>query len=135
MMKWVTKQQGFSIIEVILVIMILAISVPPLLSLFTHNLTKSVDSEFYTKATLYAEEKMEEILADKRAINAGRGFGYILQAGRYPTDMPETGYARAVVIDTVGRAYEGVRYAIIQVLVTTPKSDHVVLNSWVTDYE
>ena len=62
-----------------------------MLSLFSHNLTRSVDSEFYTKATLYAEDKMEEILADKRAGVAGRGFDYILQNGRYASDAPETG--------------------------------------------
>ena len=135
MRKKLDSQGGFSVIEVILVILILAISVPPILSLFSQNLTSSVESEIYTKAIYYAEEKMEEILADKRAISAGKGFGYVLQPGRYVSDSPESGFARSVSIDTLGNVFDSVRFARIRVTVSHSQIANVVLGSWVTNHD
>ncbi len=136
MRKILAAQHGFSVIEVILVILILAISVPPLLSLFGQNLTSSVEAEIYTKAIYYAEERMEEILADKRAVSDGRGYGYVMSDGRYDADSPETGFARSVSIDTVATTFDGVDYARVRVIVSHPSiASNVVLGTWITKYE
>ena len=135
MKQIIKKNQGFTLIEVILVIVIIGISVPPVLTLFTQNLTDSSKSEAYTKASLYALERMEEILGDKRAVDDGYGWNYINQSGQYPNDTPETGYTRSVSIDTTGNSYGGVIYALIQVTVSHADINNVVLTSWATNYE
>ncbi len=129
------RQNGFSVIEVILVIMIIAVAVPPILTMFGQNLTSSMEAEFYTKAVYYCEERLEQILADKRALSSGKGYDYILQVNRYPDDNPESVYTRTVTIDTVGHVYESIRYAEVMVSVSHPQIITVVLGSWVTDYE
>ena len=135
-MRTLFKQAaGFSLVEIILVIVILAIAVPPIIHLFTYNLANSVNSEMYTKGVYFAEERMEEILADKKATAAGRGFNYILVSGRYPDDSPETGFTRHVTIDTTGKVYSAIHYAEINVTVSQPNINDVVLTTWVTNYE
>ncbi len=135
MRNFFRQVKGFSLIEIILVIVILAIAIPPIIHLFTYNLANSVDSEVYTKAVYFAEERMETVLADKKAVDAGRGFNYILASGRYPDDSPETGYSRHVAIDTTGKVYSGTHYAEIVVTVNHPNITDVVLTTWVTNYE
>ena len=126
---------GYSLIEIILVILILAIAIPPIIHLFSYTLENSVDSEIYTKAALFAEERIEEDIADKRASSSGKGYNYIFGVGRYPNDTPETGYDRSVSIDTVGMVYNGVRYAEITVTIDHANIEDVVLTTWVTDYD
>jgi len=55
MQQKLKQMDGFSFIEVIMVILILAIAIPPIIHLFSYNLTNSVDSEIYTKAVCLAE--------------------------------------------------------------------------------
>ena len=135
MKQIIQKNQGFTLLEVILVIVIIGISVPPVLTLFTQNLTDSSESEAYSKASLHAMERMEEILGDKRAVDDGYGWSYILVTNQYPNDTPETGYTRSVSIDTTGYFYSGVTYALIQVTVSHADINNVVLTSWATNYE
>lgn len=127
------KTEGYSLIEIILVILIIGIAIPPVIHLFTYNLTSSVNSEIYTKACQFAEEKMEEILADKRADDAGRGYDYIVYPNRYSSDNPETGYSRSVSISQTTTA--GVQHAEIVVTVSHDLIENVVLTTWVSDYE
>lgn len=127
--------KGYSLIEIILVILILGIAIPPIIHLFSYNLENSVQSEAYTRATYFAEEKMEEILADKRASYAGKGYNYILAPGRYPDDVPETGFTRTITIDTLNKVLNGVHYAEITVTVSQSSIQDVVLTTWVTNYE
>lgn len=134
-MKKLIDTEGYSLIEIILVILILAIAIPPVIHLFSYNLENSVDSEIYTKATYFAEERMEEVLADKRASSSGKGYDYILGVGRYPDDLPETGYSRAVSVDTTGKIINGVSYAEVIITVNHSNINSVVLTTWVTDYD
>lgn len=129
------NQQGYSLVEIVLVIIILGITIPPLLNLFSYNLTNSSESEYSTRALYFAEERMEEILGDKRASDAGKGFGYILAPGRYPDDEPATGFTRHVTIDTAGKRVNGIPYAEVRVVVRHAEIDSIVLTGWVTDYD
>ncbi len=135
MKQLIQKEHGFTLLEVILVIVVIGIAIPPVLTLFTQNLTDSTESEAYTKASLHAIERMEEILGDKRAVDDGYGWSYILQSGQYPNDTPESGYTRSVSIDTTGNSFGGVTYALIQVIVSHANINNVVLTTWATDYE
>ena len=132
MIKKIVRSEGFSLIEVILVVLIIAIAIPPIIHLFSYNLTNSMDSEIYTKACYLAEEKMEDIFADKRA--TGRGYDYLVSAERYPEDKPETGFTRTVTIDA-SKTYNSISFAEIVVTVKHHSIDDVVLFSWMSDYE
>jgi prepilin-type N-terminal cleavage/methylation domain-containing protein len=133
MINKIKSTNGYSLVEIILVILIIGIAIPPIIHLFTYNLSKSVNSEFYTKAAYFAEEKMETILADKRS-SSTRGYEYIVVSGRYQIDNPVTGFARSVSIDT-SSVYSGVRYAKIMVTIAHSNIEDVVLTTWVTDHE
>lgn len=135
MKQLIQKEHGFTLLEIILVIVVIGIAIPPVLSLFTQNLTDSIESEVYTKANLHAMERMDEILGDKRAVDDGYGWSYILQSGQYPNDTPETGYTRSVSIDTTGNSFGSITYALIQVTVSHANINDLVLKSWATDYE
>lgn len=116
-------------------IVVIAIAIPPILTLFSQNITDSHESEVYTKATLHAVARIEEILGDKRAGSAGYGWDYILQPGQYPDDTPEDGYTRSVLIDTTGNSFQGVTYASIVVTVSHANISNVVLTTQATNYE
>jgi hypothetical protein len=86
------------------------------------------------KATSFASDKMDQIIADKRATSDGKGFNYILQSGLYPDDVPEAGFSRQVSIDTTNEVIKGVRCAEIRVTVSYPRMKDVVLVTVVSDY-
>ncbi|NOZ57911.1 MAG: prepilin-type N-terminal cleavage/methylation domain-containing protein [Calditrichaeota bacterium] len=125
------RQLGFSLLEVILVVVLIAIAIPPLLRLFSHSILGSVDSELRTKATLYAQEKLEQILNDKKV--AG-GFQTVITPGRYPPDVPEEGFTRTVQIQSDGLSYNGVPYARVVVTVSHAGIPDVQLETWITNY-
>jgi len=134
MWKSLTNQRGYSLIEIIMVIIIVAIAIPPLLSLLSSVLVDSHDSEVLTQAVTFAQEKMEEIIADKKADDGGRGYDWVVTPGRYPSDEPATGYTRSVHIDTTNKKYDNVRYALVEVTVTHADMPDVVLTTWLTKY-
>jgi len=128
------RERGDSLVEIILVIVLLGIAIPPVLHIFSYNVSNSVDSEQYTKAVFFAEEKMEEILAAKREY---QGSGYNNMIYHYlgqTEDVPEEGYTRTVRVDTTGKSWNGIPYAEIRVVVHSPQIDSVALTAWVTDY-
>lgn len=133
MTAYLRRNGGYTLIEVILVVLILGIAIPPIFYLLTYNSTSSVDSEIYTRATLFAQEKMEEILADKRGGFAGRGYDYITTPARYSADAPASGYTRTVSI--VENTSAGIEHAEITVRVSHDMIEDVVLVAWVTDYD
>lgn len=125
------RVQGYSLIEIILVVLILGIALPPIITIFSQNLSNNVKSEWYTKATLLAEERMEQILSDKRA----HSYEYIVSPDRYPEDTPESGFTRTVSIDESGHIIDGIPYAEIQVTISHPSINDVTITAWVTNYE
>lgn len=135
MVRFLLKHDGFTLIEVIMAIVVIAIAIPPILTLFSQNITDSHESEVYTKATLYAIEKIEEIIGDKRAASDGYGWDYILQPGQYPNDSPEEGYTRSISIDTTGNSFQGVTYAEILVTVSHAAVNNIVISTRATNYE
>lgn len=92
------NSKGFTLIEIILLIVILAIAIPGLISVLSFITKGQVNTLGTTTSALLAQEKLEEVVADKRSPN--RGYGYITN-GNYPADVPMTGYNRSVNIDCV----------------------------------
>ena len=123
--------RGYSLVEVVLVVVLVAVAIPPLLRLFGHSVLSSVDAEVRTKAVYYAQEKLEQILNDKKI--AG-GYQTVITPGRYPADQPAEGFQRTVTIDTTGMVYNGVRYARVVVTVSHQGIPDVQLETWITNY-
>jgi prepilin-type N-terminal cleavage/methylation domain-containing protein len=131
MKNMISKSDGYSLIEIILVILILAIAIPPIVNIFTQNLNKNVNSEIYTKASLFAEEKLEEILSDKRV----HSYSFITSNDRYQDDSPATGFTRSVSINDNNKIIDGIPYAEVIVTVSHSNIRDVVLTTWMTNYD
>jgi prepilin-type N-terminal cleavage/methylation domain-containing protein len=128
---FLSDSKGYSLIEIIMVVLILGIAIPPIVNIFSQNLTNNVNSEIYTKANYFAEKKIEQILADKRS----NSYSYIVAQGRYQNDTPETGFTRTIGIDDTNKIINGIPYAEIIVTVSHSNINNVVLTSWVTNYD
>lgn len=85
------SSKGFTLVEVILVIVILAIAIPGLISSVGFMAARQVNTMGTTIAADLAQEKMEEILGDR--MNIGRGFNYIANANYTPESTAPTAIA------------------------------------------
>lgn len=66
MNQWIiSKDKGFTLLEILVAISILAIAVVVVLQLFSSNLRSIKASEDYVYAAMKADEKMREVLAEK----------------------------------------------------------------------
>ena len=87
------RKRAFSLIELILVMIILSIGLTTLLLVLRHSVTQSTNTHFYTVANWLCQEKIEEILSDRR----DNGFGYILEKN-YRDEEPFLTYTRTTEI-------------------------------------
>jgi len=125
---------GYSLIEMVMVILLMSVAIPGLVGLYTTVLTNSHNAEIMTVADLLAVEQMEIIFADKHGSGLG---GYnAINSGRYSSVNPTgyfSAYTRTVNIQTInaGQPYE---YKLITVTVNHPLIPSVVLNAAVLDH-
>lgn len=70
MKKTVSTNQGFTLIETLTAMMILAISLVTIFQLFSGGLNSERLAEEYTRAVFHAREKMEEILLYREMADA-----------------------------------------------------------------
>lgn len=124
-------QGGFTLVEIILLVVLIAVAIPPILRLFGISILGSVGAEARTKAIFYAQEKLEQIINEK---SVAGGFATVVTPNRYPPDSPEEGYQRFVTIDTTGMVYNGVRFARVVVTVRHAGIPDVSLETWITNY-
>ena len=87
------RKRAFSLIELILVMIVLSIGLTTLLLVLRHSVTQSTNTHFYTVANWLCQEKIEEILSDRR----DNGFGYILRRN-YRDEEPFLTYTRTTEI-------------------------------------
>ncbi len=91
-------QRGFTLVEVILVIVFSSIVFFAAVNMTSESVTSSFSTEVVTSATSLANEKMERILSDKKSL----GYAHIA-AGNYSTESTIEGYpgfTRSVNITT-----------------------------------
>ncbi len=129
-----SNSQGFTLIEIIMIIVIFAIAVPTLMTILSSTLASSNKSTDISRAATHAQDKMEEIVGDKK--NPSRGFDWVTTPGRYPSDVPARGFSRSVIITSGGGDVQnGVSFARVQVKVTHSEiSADIKLQTWFTDY-
>ena len=100
------RDQGFTLIETVIVIVVLGLSLGVMIP-FTMSLMNSADSVLTQQAALLAQEKLEQIVADRLDKTTPRGFVYATTPGNYPAENPitgVTGFNRSVAIVCVTTA-------------------------------
>jgi Tfp pilus assembly protein PilV len=128
-----SRSAGFTLIEVVLIIVIAAVAVLPLSMLFANSSIRSGDARNATVAAQLAQTKMEEIAADRHSPT--RGFDFLL-APNYPPERSIRafpGYQRSVSI-APDSTYDGIRFRVVSVTVTCSNIDPVTLTTWFTSY-
>lgn len=124
---------GFSLFEVTLAVVILGIVGLPLVVMFVNASSRSGEGYLISTATFLAQEKMEQIMADR--FSPGRGFDYIVSSN-YSVENPVTGYggfSRSVAI-AADSTYDGVSYRTVTVTVANSAISDLSVTTWVTDY-
>ena len=94
MMTHNAATRGFTLIEFVLMIAVLAIAATPILNFFAEMGPRSVASEMHGIAHLLAIDRAEQILADRHS--PSRGLSYVLSG--YSSDTPVAGYSRSVTL-------------------------------------
>ena len=83
------NHQGFTLIEVVITIVLLAIITSGIMAMFTTFSQSNGDPSVITQATELAQEKLDQIIADKN--NTVSGFNYVVNAS-YPAENPVAGF-------------------------------------------
>lgn len=120
------NEGGFSLVELIFVMLFLGIALATTLSMVSTGVTKSMDSESMSLATTLAEQKMEEIRGDKN----GRGYFYVTNSN-YDTETNAGGYAGFTRTTTI-TTYSS--YKEITVSVAKEDMPTVTLVTFLTNY-
>ena len=97
-----TRRGGFTLIETIAAIVILAIALPPMLFAIRDAHVQRVNPMLASQARWLATEKLEDILADRHSETRGYDF---LTAGNYPAEPSVSGFpafARSVSLTETG---------------------------------
>jgi general secretion pathway protein I len=79
------KKDGFTLLEVMIAMAILAIALVAVFQLQSQSISMSSESRFMTTASLLAQDKMS-------AIEAGTTLGNQMQNGDFAPDYPEYGW-------------------------------------------
>lgn len=100
-MKLVKREDGFTLVEIILAIIIISIGVLGLVSAISFTSGKGINAEVVSTAQTLAQERMEELLAKKR--DTGYATTPDLDIGTTITALPSpfTGYTRVVEVCNV----------------------------------
>jgi len=124
---------GFTLVEVVLILVIAAVAVLPLGMLFANTSIRSGDARNSMVAAELAQSKMEELTADKNS--PSRGFSYLI-AANYPAENPVAafpGYSRTVAF-APDSSYDGVTFRTATVTVTCANIPPVAMTTWFTSY-
>ncbi len=128
------RAAGFSLIELLLLIVVFSGSLVALLSVSRHAAVRIAEVDASARAMQYAQERIETVLADRRS--PGRGYAYVpIQSAScaslsascvYPIESPVTGTAlvRSVQITegSAGGSCPNPANGCKQVLVTVTQS-------------
>ncbi len=88
-----TRRAGFTLIETIMAIVILAVAVPPMLWAVTESQRMRMNPMLASKARWLAVERIEDVIADRHSTTA-RGYDWIVNSNNYVVENPGdiTGY-------------------------------------------
>ena len=124
--KFVHDTRGFTLIELVFVIIFLSVALVALLDMTSASTSTVVKSQVLIVATNLANEKMEQVFADKN----GRGYPYIEQTNYASEINPngQSGYERYVTVSDSGAFKE------VEVRVTHNDISDLILTAFLTNY-
>jgi len=101
-----TRRAGFTLIETIAAIVILAVAVPPMLWAVTESQRQRINPMMVSKARWLAVEKIEDVIADRHSTTA-RGYAWVVGGGDYVVENPGDitgypGFSREVELEETG---------------------------------
>ncbi|MEK6814578.1 MAG: prepilin-type N-terminal cleavage/methylation domain-containing protein [Nitrospirota bacterium] len=85
-------QGGFTLVETVITIVVVGIAFVVLLS-FTQSLRSSADPVLVQQAVALSQERLDQIIADRRDTTTPRGFSYATNPANYPAEAPVTGFS------------------------------------------
>jgi len=88
-----TPRAGFTLIETIAAIIILAVAVPPMLWAVTESQRQRMNPMMASKARWLAVERIEDVIADRHSSTA-KGYNWVVNLNDYVVENPGdiTGY-------------------------------------------
>jgi len=126
MRKIINSEAGYSLIEMILVIIFLGVALIASMNMMSSSISGSMNIEIITDAVNLANEKMEQILADKRS----KGYASIIQSN-YPLETNPgnfTGFTRSVTVTSFST------YKQVVVTLSHNQIDNYLLTVMLTNY-
>lgn len=132
--KILRRQNGFSLVETILLIIILAISMPAITRLLQQNVMGSVQTTSLNKAAFYAQERLEQVIGEwANTSSTGNVHAAFESMSDYhfSPDTPEAGFTTDVGVRN--DIYNGVSIKEITVTCTNPMGPVVTLQTWIAD--
>lgn len=99
------NHEGFSIIELLIVIVVIGIAAVGVLSVFFTGTKGAADPHITLQAVELLQEKMDIVIGDRQ--NSSRGYSYATTPANYPAESPVSGFAnfnRSVAIACVTTA-------------------------------
>jgi type II secretory pathway pseudopilin PulG len=132
--KRLRRQDGISLIETVLMIIILAIALPAITRLLQQNVIASARMTALNKATFYAQQRIEEIIAEYANTSDSDDVHAAFESmSDYHFDpvTSETGYTTDVRVQN--DAQDGVSIKVITVTCTNPMGPEVALQTWIAD--
>lgn len=101
------KERGFTLIETVIVVVVIGLAFGVLIP-FTLSLKNSASPVLTELGATLAQEKVEQIIADRRDTGIPRGFVYATTPANYPAETPAMvgfdGFTRSVAIACVTTA-------------------------------
>lgn len=100
------RESGFTLVETVMVIVLLGAGMAAILSVLAQG-SRDVGLNSNTQiAARYVQERIEQIIADRRNTALGYGFPRIT-VPNYPGDTPAPGLNRTIAIVNLGPGVEG----------------------------
>ncbi len=101
-----TPRAGFTLIETIAAIVILAVAVPPMLWAVTESQRQRINPMMASRARWLAVERIEDVIADRHS-TTGKGYNWVVNLNDYVDENPgdiagNPGFKRTVVLTETG---------------------------------
>ena len=98
-----TRRRGFTLIETVAAIVILAIAVPPMLWTIAESQQQRINPMLSSRARWLVVDKLEDIIADRHSTSGNRGYDYLDTANYAVEDYGSMsgyeGFHREVMFD------------------------------------
>ena len=101
-----TPRAGFTLMETIAAMVILAVAVPPMLWAVTESQRQRINPMMASRARWLAVERIEDVIADRHS-TAGKGYNWVVNLNDYVVENPgdisgNPGFKRWVELDETG---------------------------------